>query len=186
MLDNTLPVASVMDMLKACLKEVGVEQSNSDYVMQNIKVGLDRAVDKVSVQKEGIAAKAPQAGDKSAKRKIKHAKTPGMTMMICNIPCRARQEDLRQAVESSGFGGTFESLTLASRYGQSDSNLGYAFIHFSQQEDAERFAAAFEGYRFSRSGSTKACTVKVAAAQDGCNRRLPRKMRSEQHECQVS
>jgi hypothetical protein len=169
MLGNTIPVVSVMDMLKACLKEVGVEQSKSNYVMESIKVGLDRAVDKVIVQKQGIAAKAPQAADKGAKRKIKQGKTSGMTMMICNIPCRARQEDLLQAVESLGFGGTFESLTLACRFGQSDSNLGYAFVHFSQQEDADRFAAAFEGYRFSRSGSTKTCTVKVASSQDGCN-----------------
>eukprot|EP00427_Karlodinium_veneficum_P058101 CAMPEP_0169387040 /NCGR_PEP_ID=MMETSP1017-20121227/45129_1 /TAXON_ID=342587 /ORGANISM="Karlodinium micrum, Strain CCMP2283" /LENGTH=278 /DNA_ID=CAMNT_0009488399 /DNA_START=54 /DNA_END=890 /DNA_ORIENTATION=- len=33
-----------------------------------------------------------------------------MSMMICNIPCRVREADLIQAIDSVGFGGTFSDL----------------------------------------------------------------------------
>jgi hypothetical protein len=182
-------------MVKACLKEVGMDQSKSDYVIQNIKIGLARALDKCSLPKEissscgeDIVAKAPQAVDKRVTQKVKRGRNSGRTMMICNIPCRARQEDLIKAVESFGFGGTFDSLHLPCRCGQSDSNLGYAFIRFLNHKDAERFAITFEGYRFNRKGSTKMCTVKVADCQGGAKRRLPRNLRlaQAQRECEAA
>jgi hypothetical protein len=178
-------------MVKACLKEVGMDQSKSDYVIQNIKIGLDRALDKCSLPQEipsscgeDLVAKAPQTGDKRLAQKAKRGRNSGRTMMICNIPCRARREDIVEAIESVGFGGTFDTIHLPCRCGQSDSNLGYAFIHFLQHKDAERFAIAFEGYRFNRKGSTKMCTVKVADCQSGANRRLPRNLRLAKAQCE--
>jgi hypothetical protein len=189
--ENSAPL--VFEMVKACLKEVGMDQSKSDFVIQKIKIGLDRAWDKCSSTKEDasccgedIVEKGTQAVNKRVTRKVKRGRTPGRTMMICNIPCRARHEDLVKAIESCGFGGTFDSLHLPCRCGQSDSNLGYAFVRFLREEDAERFAIAFEGYRFNRKGSTKTCTVKVASIQGGANRRLPRNLRLAQRDCQVA
>jgi|Transcript_118001 hypothetical protein len=100
-----------------------------------------------------------------------------MSMMICNIPCRVREADLIQAIDSVGFGGTFSDLYLPCR-GRS-SNFGYCFVHFYRQTDAESFARAFEGYRFSQKDSLKACTVKIADCQ-GINGRMTRNSRKAQ------
>jgi hypothetical protein len=179
----------VMDVLKACLQQVGVDQSKSDYVVQSVKMRLEHAVDGSSTAKKGpvcrgavIQEKASQKVGKSEKRNLPHCSPGGMTMMICNIPCRVRHEELIEAIEATGFGGTFDFVHIPCRFGQSDSNLGYSFVHFFRKEDAENFAVAFEGYRFNRKESSKACTVKLADCQgsNGSNRRLPRNMRLAQ------
>jgi len=104
------------------------------------------------------------------------------TMMICNIPCRVSSDELTEAINSLGFDNTYEFVHLPCRFGQSDSNLGYGFVHFFHKADAECFAVAFDGYRFSNRGSTKACSVKVADCQgrNGSNRRLSRNLRRAQ------
>lgn len=104
------------------------------------------------------------------------------TMMICNIPCRVSHSELTSAIDSIGYGGTYEFVHIPTRFGQSDSNLGYGFAHFFRESDAERFAIAFDGYRFSQRGSTKAVTVKVADCQgrDGGQKRRSRNVRLTQ------
>jgi hypothetical protein len=190
-IDNTTP--HVVDVLKACLQQVGVDQSQTDYVIQNVKMRLDHAVNKSPPTHDDPAcistdtkANPTHMGDKRDKRKEKHAsiggKTSGKSLMICNLPCRLHQDDLIKAIESMGFAGLFEKVHIPCR--QSDSNLGYGFVHFLQRKHAERFAAAFEGYRFTHKGSTKVCTVKVADCQgNGRNRRLPRNLRLAQCGC---
>mmetsp|Transcript_123971 Transcript_123971/g.193512 ORF Transcript_123971/g.193512 Transcript_123971/m.193512 type:complete len:366 (-) Transcript_123971:82-1179(-) len=189
----------------------GVYQSQSDGV-QFIKV---HTKDRVSTTREGLADTVSTTSEGSTgcgqdtttsegsaetdanivrdvhnfdNRKDKQGIVGGKTMMICNIPCRVSQDDLIDAIESSGFASTFDSVYMPHRFGQSNSNLGYAFVHFYLWEDAACFALAFEGYRFTSKGSTKACTVKVASCQgsNGSRRRLPRRLRVNQRECEVA
>jgi hypothetical protein len=101
--------------------------------------------------------------------------------MICNIPCRIGEQDVVTAMESRGFGNAYEFVHIPSRPSQPASNLGYCFVHFFRVADAESFALSFEGYFFTNKGSTKACTVKVAALQ-GRHRRMARNFRFGQQE----
>jgi hypothetical protein len=190
-IDDTTPL--VVDVLKACLQQVGIDQSRSEYVIQNVKMRLDHAINKSPPTTDDPAcistdtkANPPHMGDKRNKRKDKHGsiggKKSGKSLMICNLPCRLQQDDLVEAIESIGFAGLFEKVHIPCR--QSDSNLGYAFVHFLQQKHAESFALAFEGYRFTHKGSTKVCTVKAADCQGNeRNRRLPKTMRLAQCGC---
>jgi len=100
-------------------------------------------------------------------------------MMMCNIPCRVSHCDFIEALGSNGFGSCYEFVHLPCRYMREDSNLGYGFVHFFREADAERFALAFEGYHFSQKGSTKTCTVKIADCQghDANAKRMPKKVR---------
>mmetsp|Transcript_106107 Transcript_106107/g.167487 ORF Transcript_106107/g.167487 Transcript_106107/m.167487 type:complete len:285 (+) Transcript_106107:1-855(+) len=163
----------VVDMLKACLQQVGVAPSQCDHVIQNIHKDFadvisnsDKTV-KDNASRCGVDIKLKASKEKKARKADKNGKrmVEGRTMMVCNIPCRVRHEDLVEAIESTGFGGTYEFVHIPGRKEQRDSNLGYGFIHFSHCEDAEKFAYTFEGYRFSGKASSKTCTVKVATCQ---------------------
>lgn len=173
----------VVDMLKACLQQVGVAPSQCDHVIQSIQKDFadvmsnsDETIEdnasrcgvdiKLKASKQKKDKKALQRLDKNGKRMIE-----GRTMMVCNLPCRVRREDLVKAIESTGFGGTYEFVHIPGRKEQRDSNLGYGFIHFLHCEDAEKFVHAFEGYRFSDKASSKTCTVKVATCQGTLGKR---------------
>jgi len=127
-----------------------------------------------SSDRQGIASQ--EAGKKRKSRSGR-----GRTMMICNIPCRIGEQDVITAMESRGFGNAYEFVHIPSRPSQPASNLGYCFVHFFRVADAESFALSFEGYSFTSKGSTKACTVKVAALQ-GRHRRMARNFRFGQQE----
>jgi hypothetical protein len=86
------------------------------------------------------------------------------TMMIRNIPGRLQMPNLKQAIDSKGFAGTYQFVHIPSRSCQT-SNLGYAFVDFYDPKVAASFAVAFEGYQFSRTRSTKKCTVTAAEHQ---------------------
>jgi hypothetical protein len=157
-------------MLKTCLQQLGIDQIKSEQVIQNFKVCLDGAVDKsakLTIEAccdAQIPKKASQRREKNNKP-LSHGGSEAITMMICNIPCRASEDEIMLAIDSFGFAGTYKHVQLSRRHGQVDSNLGYGFVHFYRQADAARFAHAFEGYRFNQRGSSKACTVKVANSQ---------------------
>jgi hypothetical protein len=156
------PAYLSINMLKT-IPRVEVVQSKIDHVTESVNMLL-HAVNRVCDGEE-IHIKALSGLNKNGKRKVKRGSIGGRTMMICNIPCRIRDMDLIDAIESFGFGGRFKNLSIPYRFGRSGSNLGYAFVDFFNVADAESFALAFEGYRFSQKMSTKACTVKVAARQ---------------------
>jgi hypothetical protein len=174
------PMPHVGDVLKRCLQEV----AGNGYVIQQVKKHLDHAVDKSLIEGPEATDEAAQKAQKNDKRKIKHGSMGGRTMMICNIPCRVRHDDLKEAIESFGFGESVSFIHIPCRFGQCDSNLGYCFVHFSKITDAQSFALAFEGYRFTNKGSSKACTVKIADCQgsNGSHRRRARNLRLDRRD----
>lgn len=89
---------------------------------------------------------------------------PITTMMLKNIPCRKGQEEVMLQIDEKGFGNRYDFFYLP-RDVKFRANLGYAFINFVTPEDAARFGAEMNGYRFSGSGSTKACAVVAAHVQ---------------------
>jgi len=89
---------------------------------------------------------------------------PITTMMLKNIPCRKSQEEVMLHIDQKNFTNRYDFFYLP-RDVKFRANLGYAFINFVTPEDASRFRAEMDGYRFSGSGSTKACIVVPAHVQ---------------------
>jgi hypothetical protein len=180
----------IVGMVTSCLQQLGVAQAQSEYVIQNVKMCLDKienAVDEstpVTHPVRSVRKRSTDSGSSEDRNsyKGKSTKKRGRTMMMCNIPCRVSHCDFIEALDSNGFGSCYEFVHLPCRYMREDSNLGYGFVHFFREADAERFALAFEGYHFSQKGSTKTCTVKIADCQghDANSRRLPKKVRKAQ------
>merc|ERR1712113_258789 len=91
-------------------------------------------------------------------------KGPITTMMLKNIPCRKTQEEVIALIDQNGFQDQYDFFYLP-RDVKFRANLGYAFINFVTPEDAANFSKELNGYRFSGSGSTKACAVVPAHVQ---------------------
>lgn len=89
---------------------------------------------------------------------------PITTVMLKNIPCRKCQEEVMMHIDRKDFGGRYDFFYLP-RDVKFRANLGYAFINFLTPEDASRFQAEMNGYRFAGSGSSKACVVVPAHVQ---------------------
>mmetsp|Transcript_35944 Transcript_35944/g.77766 ORF Transcript_35944/g.77766 Transcript_35944/m.77766 type:complete len:623 (+) Transcript_35944:606-2474(+) len=89
---------------------------------------------------------------------------PITTMMLKNIPCRKSQDEVMNHIDQQGFGGKYDFFYLP-RDVKFRANLGYAFINFVTPEDASAFQGNMHGYRFTGSGSTKACQVVPAHVQ---------------------
>lgn len=86
-------------------------------------------------------------------------------MMICHLPCKFGHKDIAAAIDSVGFGGVYDFLYLPYHARKAKGNIGYAFIHFKQLDDATDFAQAFAGYQFPGTTSKKQITVKFAHLQ---------------------
>lgn len=89
---------------------------------------------------------------------------PITTMMLKNIPCRKSQEEVMLHIDGKGFSNRYDFFYLP-RDVKFRANLGYAFINFLTPEDASGFENEMNGYRFTGSGSTKACAVVPAHVQ---------------------
>jgi hypothetical protein len=124
------------------------------------------------------AAEQAEKSQKFSKDEVSMGSSDATTLMICDIPCRIGRNEFVSAIESLGFAGAYEFIHLPCRYGHEDANIGYGFVHFHRPQDAARFAAAFEGFKFPGFKSNKKCTVKVAK-QQGFNGSLEPKTRKK-------
>jgi RNA recognition motif-containing protein len=86
------------------------------------------------------------------------------TLMIRGIPCSFTQEDLLNLVVSAGLGDTCDFFYLP-RAGNTPSNLGYAFINFTETIHAWTCAFTFNGIRLDPAHSSKTCSVSPADIQ---------------------
>jgi hypothetical protein len=89
------------------------------------------------------------------------------TLMLCNIPCRAKLDEIIDMVSSLGFENLYDFLYAPGAtcaYGRSR-NLGYAFVNFLSADEARRFAVAFNGYCFEGRASSKKGIAKIARVQ---------------------
>jgi len=81
----------------------------------------------------------------------------GRTLMLRNIPCRIKQQELASVIDEQGFGGRYNSVHMPQSYRAS--NIGYAFVRLIDEADEEAFKLAFNGYRFGDTLSQKVCEV---------------------------
>jgi hypothetical protein len=161
------PTADKVDTNPSLL--VDVSKTTSNFLVEKVRLCIDQAIEE---------PRNPPARSRKSRTKGGCGGST-RTMMICNIPCRVTHANLVEAINSIGFDGTFEFVRLPSKVGQPHSNLGYGFVEFFSQADANRFARAFEGYRFSGRESPKACTVKVADRQGHIGSRIDDKSRQK-------
>merc|ERR1719408_620168 len=66
------------------------------------------------------------------------------TLMIRGIPCSFSQDTLMKLIDEVGLQGKYDFFYLP-RAGNNGSNLGYAFINFTNPESAEICTATFNG-----------------------------------------
>jgi RNA recognition motif-containing protein len=85
--------------------------------------------------------------------------------MIRHIPCKYAQEQLMQEVLE--FTSNFDYFYLPpARTAKVEKNLGYAFVNFTSQQEAEEFIEAFQGYQFKAfPNSLKRAQVNLAELQ---------------------
>jgi hypothetical protein len=86
-----------------------------------------------------------------------------LTVMIKNIPCGCKRDDLFDAFEGVGFLDRFNFFYMPLR--RLKENLGYAFIGFPDPDTTRQFAEAMTGYHFASKNSTKVLSVVPAAIQ---------------------
>jgi RNA recognition motif-containing protein len=88
-----------------------------------------------------------------------------VTVMIRHIPCKYAQEQLMQEVLE--FTSNFDYFYLPpARTAKVEKNLGYAFVNFTSQQEAEEFIEAFQGYQFKAfPNSLKRAQVNLAELQ---------------------
>mmetsp|Transcript_16581 Transcript_16581/g.42821 ORF Transcript_16581/g.42821 Transcript_16581/m.42821 type:complete len:350 (+) Transcript_16581:88-1137(+) len=80
------------------------------------------------------------------------------TMMLRNIPNKYTQNSLMEEIDSCGFKATYDFFYLPMDV-HNRSNVGYAFINFTDPADAERFRRVFIEHRFQKIHSRKVSSV---------------------------
>lgn len=92
------------------------------------------------------------------------------TLMIRGIPCSFSQDTLMKLIDHAGLKGKYDFFYLP-RAGNHGSNLGYAFVNFTDAFCAEHFAATFNGVPLDPSRSMKVCSVSPGDIQGLSNLR---------------
>jgi hypothetical protein len=86
------------------------------------------------------------------------------TLMVRGIPCSFSQDVLMKIIDQAGMKGRYDFFYLP-RAGNNGSNLGYAFINFTDGAGADQMMATFNGVPLDPSRSTKICTISQADIQ---------------------
>lgn len=105
---------------------------------------------------------------------LHYGESEATTVMLCNIPCRVKLEEIIEAVRSLGFEGTYDLLHAPGpkrrhRHLISKTNIGYAFINFVTPEYASDFMKVFTGFCFEGRQSDKVGMAKLARIQGFLN-----------------
>jgi hypothetical protein len=81
----------------------------------------------------------------------------GTTVIMRNIPNRFSHTGLAAVMDTRGFSGVYDLIYVPLDFATGVS-FGYAFVNLSSVEEADRFIASFDGYRWGGS-SQKVCAV---------------------------
>jgi len=92
------------------------------------------------------------------------------TLMVRGIPCSFSQDTLMKLIDNAGMKGKYDFFYLP-RAGNNGSNLGYAFINFTDGKTAEFCMATFNGVPLDPSRSMKICTISPGDIQGLANLR---------------
>jgi hypothetical protein len=87
----------------------------------------------------------------------------GTTVVVRNIPNRFSHENLASVLDAQGFSGAYDLIYVPLDFSTGVS-FGYAFVNLTCVDEAERFVASFDGFKWG-GGSKKVCSV--ARCEDG-------------------
>jgi len=94
------------------------------------------------------------------------------TLMVCDIPCTRTIEQVAAAMDSAGFGKTYDLIYMPKSTKQRGRravaqvrNIGYAFVNFKKPEFAAMFMIAFHDFRWAGTSTTKLSYAKPAHFQ---------------------
>ena len=85
-----------------------------------------------------------------------------VTVMMKNIPCGCKQQEVLDAIADVGFKDVLEFFYLPT---QRCKALGYAFAGFADPQTTRMFAKAISGYRFQSRSSSKVVSIAPARVQ---------------------
>jgi hypothetical protein len=96
--------------------------------------------------------------------------TPITTLMISALPVRLTVDQLIASIDSAGFLGTYDLVSMPYRPVKKKGKVqraspGYAFVNFKTPEFALQFSSVFKGHSFADVDSARTAIVKQAASQ---------------------
>jgi len=87
------------------------------------------------------------------------------TLVIRNLPFSMSQDDLLQAIDASGFAGSYDFVYLPHKF-KEHRNVGFGFINFLNADIAQQFAALWhQSQSFRVKGTLKAVNISEADVQ---------------------
>jgi len=86
------------------------------------------------------------------------------TLMMRNLPCPFLRDDLIDEMDKHGFAGCYNLVYMPKDY-KTGMGLGYAFVNFTNAEQAQRFTLAFEGFCNWPKQSLKVCSITLSVTQ---------------------
>jgi hypothetical protein len=95
------------------------------------------------------------------------------TVMMRNVPNNLDRDELIRLVDNEGFAGSYNLVYLPIDF-KSKAGLGYAFIDFQRNEDAEKFFEVFQGFTKWTMGSDKVCDISWSVALQGIDEHVKR------------
>mmetsp|Transcript_82359 Transcript_82359/g.188332 ORF Transcript_82359/g.188332 Transcript_82359/m.188332 type:complete len:283 (+) Transcript_82359:41-889(+) len=89
---------------------------------------------------------------------------PKTTLMVRHIPNKYTQRMLLNVCNERGFQGTINFFYLPIDF-RNKCNVGYAFVNFTNEEEALRFKTDFEGFKLTHFKSNKVLQISFARIQ---------------------
>lgn len=96
----------------------------------------------------------------------------GTTVIMRNIPNRFSHTGLAAVMDTKGFSGVYDLIYVPLDFATGVS-FGYAFVNLSSVEEADRFIASFDGYKWGGS-SQKVCAVVRCCDEETPSERVER------------
>eukprot|EP00929_Paragymnodinium_shiwhaense_P088003 TRINITY_DN48197_c0_g2_i1.p1 TRINITY_DN48197_c0_g2~~TRINITY_DN48197_c0_g2_i1.p1 ORF type:complete len:217 (+),score=22.69 TRINITY_DN48197_c0_g2_i1:52-702(+) len=104
--------------------------------------------------------------DRRASSSAQEDDSAGTTIIIQNITSRASPQEVREAVDSLGFAGSYDIIYLPARGGSpAGTHYGYAFINFTDAHYSKLFMRALQTNAVSLRQSNKVLSVSYAKVQ---------------------
>jgi len=150
--------SSVQEPMSARAAEEGVEQLADVQEPMSTRTA-EEGVEQVA---DGGNAMSQQDGEEG-----KISAMQATTLMLGNLPYRVTKADIMEAVQHMGYENTCHVCHIpnANKWRPRATNLGYAFICFTNAECAAAFVDDFSNFRFLGTSSTKRCTIAPARVQ---------------------
>eukprot|EP00928_Gymnodinium_smaydae_P005408 TRINITY_DN11846_c0_g2_i1.p1 TRINITY_DN11846_c0_g2~~TRINITY_DN11846_c0_g2_i1.p1 ORF type:complete len:203 (+),score=24.91 TRINITY_DN11846_c0_g2_i1:92-700(+) len=116
-----------------------------------------------SVAEAQVSATVTTVPASDTHRQVSEHSQSFKTLMLRDVPCKVNVELMELTLATLGFADTYDYVHFPTK--KTGSNLGFGFVNFMKETDADRFEVAFTGYKFPGISSSKQCYITVAEVQ---------------------